>query len=412
MAVPASPPRGAVAAELAAAIDATRRLPDAADRLVAMLSEGAPLYAGRGSNEAERMRGYVLASFETLGLPAEAVPFVLEELETGRNPYAVAAAGRALRGATMVPAEAPELLVAAIARLLGHDDVVSFERFAPDAHVGNARTALGELASTLALLGPRAKRALPSLRALVDGEGASFSPAVRAELDEAVRALDPDVSTPVSCCGRSDHERAAATADAHHGSAAPAELRALTLEDQDGRRLTVSEAFSGRPTALAFFYTRCTNPDKCSLTVTRLAELARRLADEELDANVAGISYDPAFDRPGRLRSYGADRGMAFSPRCSLMRTIGPFDPLRDAFDLGVGFGPVTVNRHRLDLVVLDASLVVARRFERRLWHEDEVLDALRAAREPIRPPRPSPPRSSRARGRERSSGRRAAGSR
>ena len=70
---------------------------------------------------------------------------------------------------------------------------------------------------------------------------------------------------------------------------------------------------------------------------------------------------------------------MSFSARCRLLRTVGPFDPLRDAFDLGVGFGPVTVNRHRLDLVVLDASLGVAERFERRLWHEETVLDALRA---------------------------------
>ena len=69
------------------------------------------------------------------------------------------------------------------------------------------------------------------------------------------------------------------------------------------------------------------NPEKCSLTVTRLARLARLIAAEALDANVAGITYDPAFDRPARLRTYGADRGMSFSPRCSLLRTLGPFDP-------------------------------------------------------------------------------------
>lgn len=71
---------------------------------------------------------------------------------------------------------------------------------------------------------------------------------------------------------------------------------------------------------------------------------------------------------------------MAFSPRCSLLRTRGRFDPIRDAFDLGVGFGPVTVNRHRLDLVVLDASLGVVQTFERRLWHEEDVFRALREA--------------------------------
>ena len=105
-------------------------MPDAAGALATMLAEQAPLFAGRGTNEAERVRGYILASFETAGLPPEAVPFVLEELETGRSPYTVAAAARALRGAVDVPAEVPLLLVGAIARLRGTDDVVSFERLA------------------------------------------------------------------------------------------------------------------------------------------------------------------------------------------------------------------------------------------------------------------------------------------
>jgi hypothetical protein len=73
---------------------------------------------------------------------------------------------------------------------------------------------------------------------------------------------------------------------------------------------------------------------------------------------------------------------MAFSARCRLLRTLGPFDPVRATFDLGVGFGPVTVNRHRLDLVVLNPALTVTARFERRLWDETTVLDAVRAAAE------------------------------
>ena len=44
-----------------------------------------------------------------------------------------------------------------------------------------------------------------------------------------------------------------------------------------------------------------------------------------------------------------------------------------------MGFGPVTVNRHRLDVVVLDGELRVVRRFERRLWSDETVFDTLRA---------------------------------
>jgi cytochrome oxidase Cu insertion factor (SCO1/SenC/PrrC family) len=368
------------AAEAARRIDSMRLLPDAGRRLAAMLPEESSLYAGRGSSEAERLRGYVLASFEKTGLPSEAVPFVLEELETGRNPYTVAAAARALRGSSAVPVEAPELLVAAIARLRASDEVVSFERFAPGPTVGTAATSLFELASTLVMLGPRARGALPSLKQLVESESRSFSPTVSAELAEALKALAvADAPAPDFCCDEPARTACHDVEDAF-ALAAPSDLAELTLESQDGARLTFSEAFSGRPTALAFFYTRCPTPEKCSLTVTRLARLARRLEAAHVDANIAGISYDPAFDGPARLKRYGVDRGMVFSPRCSLLRTVGPFAPLVTAFRLGVGFGPVTVNQHRLELVVLDASLALVQRFQRRQWHEKTVLDALCSA--------------------------------
>jgi protein SCO1/2 len=369
--------RAASAADVAARVDAIRRLPDAAATLAAMLAEQSPIFAGRGANEAERLRGYILASFETAGLPPQAVPFVLEELETGQNVYTAAAAARALRGAREVPAEAPALLVSAIERLRRADDAVCFDRFEPVPPSGNGVTALAEVARTLALLGPRAKPALAQLEALVDREGEAFSPTLRAELAQAVEAAGrPDVSAP-GCC--SSH-RGAETVATNVAVAARTDLSDLALEDQDGTRLSFAEAFAGRPTALAFFYTRCMNAQKCSLTVARLARLAGLVETEGVDANVAGITYDPGFDRPPRLRTYGDDRGMIFSARCSLLRTLGPFDPLREAFDLGVGFGPVTVNRHRLDLVVLDGSLGVVKRFERRLWHEQAAVEALRAA--------------------------------
>jgi protein SCO1/2 len=372
---------GASAVELAAHIDAVRRGPDAAAALTAMLAEQGPLFSGRGSNEAERLRGYILAGFESTGLPQGAVPFVLEELELGIDPYTVAGAARALNGASEIPVEAPALLVAAIARLRNGDDIVSFEYFGQGLPSADSVTAITELARALAALGPLAEPALADLEALLDREGETFSPAVRRELENAMRAIEhSEGPLDALCCAGHGTETARRPGAVGDGIGAGEQLEDLALQSQDGTRLTFSEAFLGRPTALAFFYTRCNNPMKCSLTVTRLGRLAALIEEERLDANVAGITYDPAFDRPERLRTYGADRGMVFSPRCRLWRTIAAFEPLREALDLGVGFGPVTVNRHRLDLVVLDASLGVAERFERRLWDESAALAALRRA--------------------------------
>ena len=67
------------------------------------------------------------------------------------------------------------------------------------------------------------------------------------------------------------------------------------------------------------------NPNKCSLTITKLARLQKRIGEEGLQGrvNVAAFTYDPAFDRPARLHAYGADRGMSFDDRNRLLRTTG-----------------------------------------------------------------------------------------
>jgi protein SCO1/2 len=122
------------------------------------------------------------------------------------------------------------------------------------------------------------------------------------------------------------------------------------------------------------------NPEKCPLTIAKLGRLQRRLAEEGLaDAvNLAAITYDPGFDLPRRLRGYGALLGMSFDARTRLWRTTGPFEPLRSGLDLGVGYGPATVNQHRIELFVLDARGHVAEAITRRLWDVDELLGALR----------------------------------
>lgn len=54
---------------------------------MALLPENVPLYDGRTGAEVTRLRGYLLAAFADTGLPAAAVPYVLEALESGHMPY-------------------------------------------------------------------------------------------------------------------------------------------------------------------------------------------------------------------------------------------------------------------------------------------------------------------------------------
>lgn len=356
--------------DAAARIDALRVAPGGAEAVADMLAEQSPIYAGLGSNEAERLRGYVMASFEAVGLPPPGLPSVLEELETGRNAYLVAAAAKALRGAETPPADAAPLLLRAIERMRRADDIVRFDRFDAFLHdpaAGPPVTALMELFRTLAWLGARARGSLEAMKEMRAAGG--FSPAVTAELEAAVAAA---AAAPAPCgCN--------ARVEAPPPVSPEADLGAIELQDQDGAVLTFAEAFHGRPSVLAFFYTRCMNPEKCPLTISKLGRLQRRLAAEGLAGrvNLAAITYDPAFDLPRRLRGYGTLLGMAFGARARLWRTTGPFEPLRGGLDLGVGYGPATVNQHRIELFVLDGRGRVAEAIARRLWDEEEVLQAL-----------------------------------
>jgi cytochrome oxidase Cu insertion factor (SCO1/SenC/PrrC family) len=358
-----------------AAVDRLRASRDQ-DALVGLLAEQSPVYAGRGSGETERLRGYILASFETAGLPASALPFVIEELEIGLNAYPVAAAAKAVRGAHELPERITALLLDAIDRTRTCDDVVCFDRGAGP----SPTTALMELFRTLAWLGPTAHEAEAPLRAMLERQPAGFSAQVGAEIETALAAVSgAGRPAPAHCCG---------------GSGAPIafrpraqtpigfDIRTVQLQDQDGAVFSFGDFFLGRASVLSFFYTRCMNPNKCSLTITKLARLQQRLAAEGSHGrfSVASISYDPAFDRPSRLRAYGEARGMAFDDRNRLLRTTGPFEPLQRWLDLGVGFGSTTVNQHRLDLVVLDHSANPTTTISRVQWDEDDIVSALKAA--------------------------------
>jgi len=364
------------AAEVFARVDHLRSLPGRGDDLVNLLPEQSPIYRGRPTGDAERLRGYVLASFEQTGLPESAMAFVIEELESGHTPYVIAAAAKAARGARTVPAHIVPLLLDAIERVRQSDDVVSFDRSGLTGDGAPPTTALMELFRTLAWLGPRARVAVTSLKEFLERQPPAFSDLVRADAEKAVAAVSrADQPVAPSCCCDEIAPACSMPPDRM-------EIGHVELQDQNGDIFSFGDFFAGRPSILTFFYTRCMNPNKCSLTITKLARLQRRVRDEGLHGhiNIAAVTYDPAFDSPRRLHLYGANRGMVFDDRTRLMRTTGPFDPLQQCFDLGVGYGSTTVNQHRLDTVVLDALGRPVASFARLQWHEDDVLGALKSA--------------------------------
>jgi protein SCO1/2 len=141
--------------------------------------------------------------------------------------------------------------------------------------------------------------------------------------------------------------------------------------------VTFAEFFLGRPSIVAFFYTRCDNPLKCSLTVAKLAKVQALLDAQGLAERIrtAAITYDPAFDLPDRLRVYGADRGVRLGNHHRMLRAPSDHDALRRHFALGVNFVESLVNRHRIEVFVLDAEGRISVCIERIHWDEQDVVN-------------------------------------
>jgi protein SCO1/2 len=154
----------------------------------------------------------------------------------------------------------------------------------------------------------------------------------------------------------------------------------LRVTDQAGRALKLSD-LRGLPLALSFLYTRCTNPNKCPLVVAQMARLQGLLEAEGLDSHVSLLilTYDPDFDTPERLKRYGLDHSLRFTPNVRMLR---PDKQERDNFlerlQVAVNFDAEEVNLHRLELFLFDNRGRFVRRYQSVIWDNAEVLSDLK----------------------------------
>ena len=80
------------------------------------------------------------------------------------------------------------------------------------------------------------------------------------------------------------------------------------LVNQDGKRIHLAQ-YRGRALALTFIYTRCPMPDQCTLMSDNFAAIDQELQkqpDVYAKTHLLTISFDPEYDSPKVLRSYGA----------------------------------------------------------------------------------------------------------
>ena len=80
------------------------------------------------------------------------------------------------------------------------------------------------------------------------------------------------------------------------------------LINQDGKTIRIQE-YKGKALLLTFIYTRCQDPNQCTLMSSNFAAIDQALQkqpDLYAKTHLLSISFDPAYDTPKVLRSYGA----------------------------------------------------------------------------------------------------------
>ena len=80
------------------------------------------------------------------------------------------------------------------------------------------------------------------------------------------------------------------------------------LINQDAKPVRLA-GYKGRALVLTFIYTRCPVPEYCSLMSSNFAEIERELQRDATlykKTHLVSVSFDPAYDTPKVLRSYGA----------------------------------------------------------------------------------------------------------
>jgi protein SCO1 len=341
------------------------------DELLDLLREEHAVYRDRSATTIARMRGWVLLALERAGVSDRALAFVLEELDVGTDPYLVAVAARALRSCPRPTATLVPFVLGALANIRWRDEPLSFAAYGAYAVSATGTSAVRELLATLMWLGPHAQNAVPQLEALLlpGGLPAKLGGDIRRVLQvirDAGHAADERGA--VSCCG--------AVAPPPKCCGGATGIDSVVLEDHAGDKIGFNAFFRGQPSIVAFFYTRCDNPLKCSLTIAKLARVQQLLEAEHVADRIrtAAITYDPAFDLATRLRSFGKDRGVRMDVGHRLFRTVNGNDAVRDHFGLGVNYVGSVVNRHRIELHILDAEARMAASFERLRWDEREVV--------------------------------------
>ena len=166
------------------------------------------------------------------------------------------------------------------------------------------------------------------------------------------------------------------------------EIPDFTLVNQDGKAIHLSQ-YRGRSIALTFVYTRCPQPDQCTLMSSNFAAVDLELQKEPdvyAKTHLLTLSFDPEYDTPKVMRSYGASHTGRYSDEkfehwefttgtADEVKRIAEFFGLRYFKDSSTGEEQVM---HSLRTAVIDPDGKLVKLYRGNEWKPSELADDLR----------------------------------
>jgi protein SCO1 len=161
------------------------------------------------------------------------------------------------------------------------------------------------------------------------------------------------------------------------------------LVNQDGKAIRVHD-YKGKTLLLTFIFTRCQDPNQCTLMSTNFARLNQELQKQPAlydKTHLLSISFDPEYDTPKVLRSYGAaytgkytdetfDHWEFASGSPDEVKGISQFFGLRYYEDQQTGNQQII---HSLRTAVIGPDSKIVKIYRGNEWKPDEVLKDVQA---------------------------------
>jgi protein SCO1/2 len=154
--------------------------------------------------------------------------------------------------------------------------------------------------------------------------------------------------------------------------------------NQSGKAIDVDQ-FRGKVLLVTFIYTRCPLPDYCIRMSRNFATIQKQLAaDPQLSnkTHLLSISFDPAYDTPKVLHSYGSTYAgsAAFSHWDFATPSPAELDAVEQFFDVGVSPGSNNTLTHSLSTAVIAPDGKIFRWYPSNDWTPSSVLDDVKQA--------------------------------